>query len=80
MESQLETSGRESKRTHKLVPLAPFMAVIAVTAAVIFGMGATLSWQVCLVVAMAAAALAVGIVFTVLEIRHLGEATAKHVR
>jgi len=58
----------------KQTPLAPFVAVIAATVAWIFGLVAMLSWQECLVVILAAAALALGAVFTILEIRRLGRA------
>jgi Flp pilus assembly protein TadB len=72
MQHAVETN-QADQGVQKLVPLTPFMAVIAATAAIIFGLGATLSWQVCLVVVLAAIALAVGVVFTVLEMRRLGK-------
>jgi len=75
MPHALETTRQENKGEQKLVPLAPFIAVIAATPAFIFGLVATLSWQECLFVVLAAVALAVGAVFTVLEIQRLGRAT-----
>jgi hypothetical protein len=54
---------------------AAFIAITAaVTTAFIFGLVAMLSWQACLMVALAAAALAGGAVFTFLEMQHLGKA------
>lgn len=54
---------------------AAFMAITAaVTTGFIFGLVAMLSWQACLMVALGAAALAGGAVFTVLEMQHLGKA------
>ena len=56
------------------VPFAAFMAAIAAaTIALIFGLGAMLSWQACLVVVLGAAALAGGSVFTVSEMQRLGK-------
>ena len=49
-----------------------FIAIAAVTTALIFGLIAPLSWQACLMVSLAAAALAGGAVFTVLEMHKLG--------
>jgi hypothetical protein len=49
------------------------MAIIAATTAFIFGLVAMLSWQACLIVVLAAAALAGGALFTVLEIQRLGK-------
>jgi Flp pilus assembly protein TadB len=69
----LETTRKEDKGVEKLVPLAPFIAVIAATTAFIFGLATMLSWEDCLVVILAAIALAVGVVFTVLEMRRLGK-------
>ena len=43
------------------------------TIALIFGLGAMLSWQECLVVVLGAAALAGGAVFTVWEMQRLGK-------
>ncbi|HEX4595221.1 MAG TPA: hypothetical protein VH157_13145 [Bryobacteraceae bacterium] len=55
-----------------------FMAIIAAsTAALIFGLVAMLSWQGCLMVVLGAAALAGGVVFTVLEMRSLADRAAK---
>jgi Flp pilus assembly protein TadB len=69
-----ETARKEAKGVQQLVPLAPFIGVIAATTAFIFGLATMLSWQDCLVVVLAAIALAVGVVFTVLEMRRLGKA------
>jgi hypothetical protein len=69
----LETTRKEDMGVEKLVPLTPFIAVIAATTAFIFGLATMLSWQDCLVVILAAIALAVGVVFTVLEMRRLGK-------
>jgi hypothetical protein len=53
---------------------APFIAVTAAAnAAFILGLAAMLSWQECLMVALAAAALTGGAVFTVLEMRRLAK-------
>ena len=49
-----------------------FIAIAAATTALIFGLIATLSWQACLMVFLAAAVLAGGAVFTVLEMQKLG--------
>ena len=48
-----------------------FIAIAAATAASIFGLIAPLSWQACFIVALAAAAIAGGTVFTVLEMQRL---------
>jgi MFS superfamily sulfate permease-like transporter len=74
MPNTLEAAPQEAKGKRKLVPLAPFMGVVAATAAFIFSLIAGLNWQERLVVVIAAAALAVGTVFTVLEILRLGRA------
>jgi hypothetical protein len=64
-------TSEEREAIHMLY--ATFTAIAAVTTAFIFGLIATLSWQACLVVALAAAALAGGTVFTVLEMQRLGK-------
>ena len=48
-------------------------AIAAVTTVFIFGPMVTLSWQACVVVALAAASLAGGTVFTVLEMQRLSK-------
>ena len=54
--------------------LGSFLAVIAAAnTALIFGLLANLSWQECLVLMFAVAALGGGIVFTVLEMQSLGK-------
>ena len=50
---------------------ATLIVIAAVTTAFIFGLIATLSWQACLVVALAAAAIVGGTSFTVLEMQRL---------
>ena len=52
---------------------APFIAIAAATSAFILGLLATLSWQGSLMVAIAAAALAGGIAFTILEMQRLAK-------
>ena len=69
----LEARRRESEGVPKRVPFAPFMAIAAATTAFIFGLVAMLSWQECLMVVLAAAALAGGALFTVLEMQRLGK-------
>jgi hypothetical protein len=66
------TANKTRERGEKPMPLAPFVAIIAATdAAFLFGLITKLSWQVYVVVVLAAAALAAGAVFTVLEMRRL---------
>ena len=56
------------------MPYAPFIAITAVAnTAFIFGLVAMLSWQESVMVAFAAAALAGGAIFTVLEMHRLGK-------
>jgi hypothetical protein len=56
------------------VPFVPFLAITAAAnTAFIFGLAAMLTWQECLMVAVAAAAVAGGAVFTVLEMQRLGK-------
>ena len=69
----LETTRRESEGMPKRVPFAPFIAIAAATTAFIFGLVAMLSWQECLMVVLAAAALAGGVLFTVLKMQRLGK-------
>jgi hypothetical protein len=52
---------------------APFIAIAAATAALISGLLAMLSWQGSLMVAIAAAVLAGGIAFTILEMQRLAK-------
>jgi Flp pilus assembly protein TadB len=55
-----------------------FMAIIAAaTAALIFSLVAMLSWQGSLMVVVAAATLAGGVVFTVLEMRSLARGSRR---
>jgi len=68
-----ETTRRDSEGVPKRAPVAPFVAIIAATTAFIFGLVAMLSWQECLIVVLAAAALAGGALFTVLEMQRLGK-------
>ncbi len=54
--------------------LGSFIAIIAAAnTGLIFGLLAKLSWQSCLMLMLAVAALAAGIVFTVLEMNSLGK-------
>jgi hypothetical protein len=54
--------------------LGSFLAIIAAAnAALVFGLLANLSWQECLILMFAMAALGGGIVFTVLEMQSLGK-------
>jgi hypothetical protein len=70
----LETTHQGFDRVSKRVPFGPLLAAVAATSvAFIFGLVATLSWQQCLVVVLAAGALAGGAVFTVLEMLRLGK-------
>jgi hypothetical protein len=70
----LETTPQGFDKVTKRVPFAPLLAAVAATnVAFIFGLVATLSWQQCLVVVLAAGALAGGTVFTVLEMHRLGK-------
>jgi uncharacterized membrane protein YjjP (DUF1212 family) len=70
----LETTHQGFNRVAKRVPFGPLLATVAATSvAFIFGLVATLSWQQCLVVVLAAGALAGGAVFTVLEMLRLGK-------
>jgi hypothetical protein len=73
MSQALETACRESKGVRKRVPFVPLMAIAAATTAFIFGLVAMLSWQECLMVVLAAAALSGGALFTVMEMRRLGK-------
>jgi len=73
MSQALETARRESEGVRKRVPFVPLMAIAAATTAFIFGLVAMLSWQECLMVVLAAAALAGGALFTVMEMRRLGK-------
>jgi hypothetical protein len=50
-----------------------FIAIAAATTASIFGLIAPLSWETSLIVALAAAAIAGGTVFTVLEMHRLAQ-------
>lgn len=79
MPHKLETIRPEGKSVEKLVPLAPFLAVIAATAAFVFGLIAKLSWEEDVAIILASVALAVGAIFTILEIQRLGNA-AKWIR
>jgi len=73
MSQALETARRESEGVRKRVPFVPLMAIAAATTAFIFGLVAMLSWQECLMVVLAAAALSGGALFTVMEMRRLGK-------
>jgi hypothetical protein len=69
----LERTRRDSVGAPKGAPFAPLMAIAAATTAFIFGLVAMLSWQECLMVVLAATALAGGALFTVLEMQRLGK-------
>jgi hypothetical protein len=74
MTHSLETTRLEGEVVPKWLPFAPFMAITAAAnTALIFGLVAMLSWQECLTVVLAAAALAGGALFTVLEMQRLGK-------
>ena len=74
MSQTLEATRREGEAAQKRVPFVPFMAItVAANAAFIFGLLAMLSWQECLLVVFAAAALTGGAVFTVLEMQRLAK-------
>ena len=74
MTQGLETTHQGFDKATKRVPYAPLLAAVAATnVAFIFGLVATLSWEQCLVVVLAAGALAGGTVFTVLEMQRLGK-------
>ena len=73
MSQALETARRKSKSVRKRVPFVPLMAIAAATTAFIFCLVAMLSWQECLMVVLAAAALSGGALFTVMEMRRLGK-------
>jgi lipoprotein signal peptidase len=66
---------QETTQTATELPLlGSFIAIIAAAnTGLIFGLLAKLSWQACLLLMLAVAALAAGIVFTVLEMRSLGK-------
>ena len=56
------------------MPYAPLIAITAAAStAFIVGLLAMLSWQECLMVALAAAALTGGAIFTVMEMHRLGK-------
>jgi hypothetical protein len=60
-------------RVPQRIPFA-FMAITAaISTAFIFGLVATLSWQGCLMLMLVAAALTGGAVFTIQEMRGLGQ-------
>jgi hypothetical protein len=63
--------------THARVPQRMPFAFMAITAAIstafIFGLVATLSWQGCLMLMLVAGALTGGVVFTIQEMRSLGQ-------
>jgi hypothetical protein len=74
MPHALEATRQVGSGVPKRVPFAAFMAAIAaMTIALVFALGAMLSWQECLVVVLGAAALAGGAVFTVWEMQRLGK-------
>jgi hypothetical protein len=73
MSQALVATERERVGVSKRTPFASFMAITAVTNTVfIFGLVTMLSWQECLMVVLAAAALTGGAFFTVLEMQRLG--------
>ena len=55
------------------MPFAALIAIAAATTALIFGLLAMLSWQACLMLALAAAVIAGGTVFTFFEMQRLGK-------
>jgi lipoprotein signal peptidase len=66
---------QRTKETATELPLlGSFIAIIAAAnTGLILGLLAKLSWQACLMLMLAVAALAAGIVFTVLEMHGLGK-------
>jgi uncharacterized membrane protein YjjP (DUF1212 family) len=55
------------------MPFEWIAVIAAAAAALVFGLLAMLSWQDCLMIVLAAAAIAGGAVFTVVEMRSLGK-------
>lgn len=73
MSQALETTRRESEAVPKRVPFVALVAIAAATTAFIFGLVAMLSWQECLMAVLAAAGLAGGALFTIMEMQRLGK-------
>jgi hypothetical protein len=64
----------DRKRGHITMQYTPFIAITsAASTAIIFGLVGTLSFPACVMVTLAAGALAGGTVFTVLEMQRLGK-------
>jgi len=72
MPHALEVTIRRGNGAPQRMPFAYLAITAASSAAFIFGLLAMLSWQGCLIVMLAAATLAGGTVFTLLEMQSLG--------